>query len=142
MSGEALSFAVTDDPSPAGVKQIEAALMAFNAERAAPYDIRPLHVFLRDADGKLIGGLTGYTNWRWLYVDCLWLPENLRARNWGARLLEAAETEARNRGCLHAHLYSYEFQAPGFYQRLGYSVYGALEDYPPGSRRVLLRKEL
>jgi GNAT superfamily N-acetyltransferase len=133
---------VTDDPSPRDVEFVEAALTAFNVERARPYDRRPLHVFLRNEAGETVAGLTGQTNWRWLYVDCVWLPEALRAQGWGARLLELAEEEARRRGCLHAHLFSYSFQAPGFYEKLGYAIYGVLEGYPPGERRVLFRKDL
>ena len=102
---------------------------------------RPLHVFLRDAQGRTIGGVTGETNWGWLYVDCFWLPDELRGAGWGAKLLGAAENEARARGCRHAWLSSYSFQAPGFYEKLGYRVLGVLEGYPPGERGGWLRKE-
>ena len=76
MSGEELSFIVTDDPSPEGVAFVEDALVAYNVEKAREYDRRPLHVFLRDALGRIIGGATGLTNWEWLYIDCFWLPED------------------------------------------------------------------
>ncbi len=140
--GDGLSFAVTDQPSPDEVALIEEGLVAYNVAKARAYDRRPLHVFLRDAGGRTIGGITGETNWEWLYVDCFWLPDDLRGAGWGARLLEAAEAEARARGCRHVRLYSYSFQAPSFYEKLGYQVFGALEDYPPGEKLVWLRKDL
>jgi len=142
MTGEALSFTVTDDSSPNEVAFIEDSLVAYNVAAARPYDRRPLHVFLRDADGRTIGGLTGLTNWEWLYIDCFWLPEDKRGEGLGGRLLEAAEEEARKRGCRHVRLFSYSFQAPEFYQRHGYQVFGVLEGYPPGERQVWLRKDL
>jgi GNAT superfamily N-acetyltransferase len=142
MSDGDLSFAVTDQPSLDDVAFIEDALVAYNVARATPYDRRPLHVFLRDAQGRTIGGITGETNWGWLYVDCFWLPDDLRGEGWGVRLLEAAEDEARKRGCRHVRLFSYSFQAPGFYEKLGYRVFGVLEDYPPGHSQVWLRKDL
>lgn len=142
MSGEELAFAVTDQPSPDEVAFIEDSLVAYNVAEARPYDRRPLHVFLRDAEGALIGGVTGMTNWEWLYVDCFWLPEALRGGGWGARLLGAAEDEARRRGCRHARLFSYSFQAPAFYEKHGYKIFGVLEDYPPGESQVWLRKDL
>jgi GNAT superfamily N-acetyltransferase len=142
MSEGELSFAVTDHPSPDDVAFIEDELVAYNVARARPYDRRTLHVFLRDAQGRTIGGITGQTNWGWLYLDCFWLPDDLRGEGWGARLLAAAEDEARQRGCRHVRLFSYSFQAPGFYEKLGYSVFGVLEDYPPGERQVWLRKNL
>jgi GNAT superfamily N-acetyltransferase len=137
-----ITFHVTDLPSPAEVKLVQDALSAFNVERARSYDKRALHVFVRDRNGATIGGVTGFTNWEWLYVDCFWLPENLRGCGLGARLLGAAEDEARRRGCRYAHLYSYSFQAPGFYEKQGYKIYGTLEGYPPGEKRVSLRKNL
>jgi GNAT superfamily N-acetyltransferase len=139
---EPSTFRVTDQPSPDDVRIIEQALMAFNVERARPYDRRPLHVFVSGESGETLGGLTGFTNWEWLYVDCLWLPEDRRGSRLGARLLEIAEDEARRRGCRHAHLYSYSFQAPDFYRKQGYAIYATLEGYPPGETRVLLRKNL
>ena len=57
-------------------------------------------------------------------------------------IAEAAENEARKRGCRHVRLFSYSFQAPDFYQKRGYEVFGVLEGYPPGERQVWLRKDL
>ena len=142
MSDGALSFAVTDQPSPDDVAFIEDELVAYNVARARPYDRRPLPVFLRDAKGRTIGGITGETNWDSLYVDCFWLPDDVRGEGWGARLLAAAEDEARKRGCRHVRLFSFSFQAPGFYEKLGYRTFGVLEDYPPGQAQVWLRKDL
>jgi len=138
---DGLSLDLTDQESPNDVRLVSEALSAFNAERARAYDRRPLNVFVRES-GATLGGLTGFTNWEWLYIECLWLPAGLRSAGWGARLLASAEDEARRRGCGHSHLYSYGFQAPGFYMKQGYAIYGALEGYPPGERRVLLRKKL
>jgi GNAT superfamily N-acetyltransferase len=142
MSESALAFHLTDQPSPDEVAFIEGNLVAYNVAKARPYDRRPLNIFLRDERGRIVGGLTGETNWRWLYIDCFWLPDHLRGAGWGARLLEAAENEARARGCRHVRLFSYSFQAPDFYERRGYEIFGVLEGYPPGERQVWLRKDL
>ena len=66
----------------------------------------------------------------------------MRLGGWGGRVLAAAEGEARARGCRRARLYTYSFQAQGFYERHGYAVFGTLEDYPPGHRQVWMRKDL
>lgn len=134
---------VSDAPAEDDIRAIERNLMAYNAERVGcPYDIKPLAVFLRGVDGALLGGLTGYTNWGWLYVDCLWVSETLRGGGWGSRLLEAAEQRAIERGCRNARLFTYDFQALDFYRRHGYALFGTLDDYPPGHRQHWLRKAL
>ena len=137
-----LVLAPTDAPDAGDVALIERELGAFNVERSLPYDRRPLCVFLRDGTGRSVGGVTGSTNWGWLYLDCFWLPEALRRGGWGGRVLAVAEAEALARGCLRARLYTYSFQAQGFYERHGYAVFGTLEDYPPGHRQVWMRKDL
>jgi hypothetical protein len=56
--------------------------------------------------------------------------------------LAAAGPEVMRRGCRNAWLDTHEFQAPRFYQKLGYVVFGKLPDYPPGFTRVFLTKRL
>ena len=142
MPASGLSIEVADDPAEADAAEIERKLSAYNVRMAErPYDRKPLAVFLRDRDA-LVGGLTGHTNWGWLYVDCFWLAEELRGGGWGSRLLHAAEAAARERGCRHVRLYTYDFQAPDFYRRRGYDVFGVLDGCPPGHRLYWLRKDL
>ena len=57
-------------------------------------------------------------------------------------MLDAAEAEATRRGCRGVFLESYSFQAPGFYQQLGYEEFAVLEDFPRAYRRHFLRKTL
>jgi GNAT superfamily N-acetyltransferase len=136
------SLVVIDEPTIDDAKVVEAGLLAYNVEQARPYDRRPLAVFLRDAGGGTVGGVTGYTNWGWLYLDIFWLPDELRASGWGSRILAAAEEEARRRGCHFSRLFTYTFQAPGFYEKHGYTVFGELKDYPPGHSQIWMRKSL
>lgn len=133
---------VTEAPAAADVALIERELSAYNVERSIPYDRRPLCVLVRDGTGEVLGGATGDTHWGWLTVDCFWLPESLRRGGLGARVLAVLEDEARARGCRRARLYTYSFQAQGFYERQGYAAFGALDDYPPGHRQVWMRKDL
>ena len=54
------------------------------------------------------------------------MPETLRGRGIGTDLLRRAEAEALVRGCHGAWLDTFEFQARGFYERLGYRCFGEL----------------
>jgi len=105
-------------------------------------DMNALAVFLTDAAGSIQGGVLGYSQWGWLHIQVLWVAEEHRRQGYGQRLIEEAEQEARQRGCTHSRLATYSFQAPAFYEKLGYQVWGTLDGYPPGYTSYALRKEL
>ena len=39
-------------------------------------------------------------------------------------------------------LYTISFQAPGFYEKLGYRVFGSVDCDPPGTSRIVMVKDL
>jgi ribosomal protein S18 acetylase RimI-like enzyme len=102
----------------------------------------PIGFYLRDGREEVLGGLLGEIWGGSMYVSHLWVAEAARGAGHGSRLLQAAERYAIERGCRGAFLGSFSFQAPAFYQKQGYEVFGVLEDHPPGHRMFLLRKRL
>lgn len=128
--------------SPKEIRALDLELTHFNAQRVPPDGKRALYVTARDENWELLGGLTAYTHWNWLYISQIWVDEPLRGKGIGQQLVTAAEEEALKRGCRHAHLNTYDFQARGFYEKLGYTVFGILDDYPPGHQRLFLKKDL
>jgi len=144
-----LRLVLSDEADEAARAFIDQGIKEFNnenspAHRAArlPGAIRPLDILVRDRNGLLQGGLVADTFWDWMEVHDLWLPPALRRAGLGAALLAAAEAEALGRGCRHAHLKTFSFQARAFYEKQGYTIVGRLEDYPPGETFYWLRKEL
>lgn len=127
-------------PVAADREAIAAPLWAYNLSKVATIEIKPLVIALRDADGHTIGGLWGETALDWLHVDLLAVPESLRGQDVGTALMQRAEAIARERGCVGAWLDTFAFQARGFYEKLGYSVFGEIPDHPVGSARYFLRK--
>ncbi len=102
----------------------------------------PVNFVVRGEAGDVLGGLLGQLWGGWLHVNYLWVATGLRGEGFGARLVEAAEAYARERGAIGAMLETYSFQARPFYERLGYEVFGVLEDCPPGHTRFHLKKAL
>ena len=49
--------------------------------------------------GRKLAGLTGETFGNWLCIRYLFVSEQLRGQGIGGKLLQAAEEEARKRGC-------------------------------------------
>jgi GNAT superfamily N-acetyltransferase len=136
----------TIEPADTADESIRAALVRglfdYNARQTGITDFRPLGFALRDTRGDVVGGLWGRTVYGWLFVELLFVPESMRGQGIGTQLLDRAETEARLRGCGNVWLDTFEFQARGFYERLGYRCFGELADYPPGFSRYFMRKAL
>lgn len=131
----------TDAPSEADRSVILDGLRAYNLA-AAGMAARPIAVLVRDDDGRTVGGLTGRTGGGWLFIEYFWLPEAMRGSGMGTRIIAAAEQEAIARGCVCAWLDTFSFQAPGFYERQGYTAFGVLEEFPAGQWRQFMRKRL
>jgi ribosomal protein S18 acetylase RimI-like enzyme len=134
-------FEVTDTPEPEDEVFVANQTHAYNATFIAK-DVRRLCVFARTEDGTIIGGLTGKTYWLYLEVAFLWVSELHRHAGHGSKLMLAAEAEARQRGCKHALLDTYSFQALGFYQKLGYREFGRLADFGGKHERYYMHKEI
>jgi GNAT superfamily N-acetyltransferase len=122
-------------------RALAAPLIRYNEAQAGPSQHRPLVLAIRDSSDAVIGGLWGATGYGWLYTQLLVVPDGLRGQGLGGRLMRDAEAEAARRGCRHAWVDT-QFGARPFYERLGYSMFGELPDYPPGFSRVFLRKSL
>ncbi|KVT70092.1 GCN5 family acetyltransferase [Burkholderia ubonensis] len=106
-------------------------------------DNTPLDIVVTDrASGEVLGGLTGRTSLGLFFISLVYLPETLRKRGLGSELLRAAEAEAKRRGCISAFLYTISFQAPEFYEKHGYKIFGEVPCLPAGTSRVFMAKTL
>jgi GNAT superfamily N-acetyltransferase len=141
---ESWSIRRPDLPEEAQRAAILAALVAYSDPRAGPgeWPEHDLCLLLHDEAGKAVGGLWGKAFYDWLFVELLFVPDSLRGRGLGAALLAAAEEQARAWGCHSLWLDTFSFQARGFYERLGYKVFGEVPDYPAPHSRFLLSKRL
>ncbi len=133
---------VEPDAAAADIQAVHNGLRAYNVDRIGDPGELPMHVFLRDATGQIVGGLSGHIKWKWLYVAKLWVSDGYRSAGAGTRLMEEAERFAREHGATDAYLDTFGYQARPFYERLGYRLFGTLEGFPPGSCQYFLTKSL
>jgi len=117
-------------------------LVAYNTAKAGKSRWKRFAVSVRDDSGAIRGGVVGYTIWNWCFIELVWLDEALRGTGLGTELMAKAEAVATKRGARHVYLDTFSFQGDGFYQKLGYEVFGELGDFPPGHRRIWLKKDL
>lgn len=132
---------IQEKDQPEDIKILEGGIAEFNGPELASQR-RPLSIMIKNSAGLIIAGMNGSTNWGWLYVRLLWVSKDSRGQNLGTQIMQAAEVEARNRNCHGAWLDTFSFQARGFYEKLGYSVFGELEDFPKNNQRHFLFKKL
>jgi GNAT superfamily N-acetyltransferase len=130
------------EPTDADVRFLEDRLYEYNCQQTGVADGQWLALFLRDDQGTIQAGLKGWTWCGSCYIQTVWVHPDLRGHDIGTRLLQAAEQEARTRGCHQIVLTSFSFQAPGFYQKLGFEVFAVLEEHPRGHQHYYLRKRL
>lgn len=124
------------------IEAVNAGLRAFNFEQLGYNDGRRVVLLVRDEDGEIAGGLLGYTFWDWLAIDTLWLDETVRDQGLGTQLLQAAEREAIDRGISRALVDTMDWQAPDFYRRHGYELFGELDGFAGDHKRYYFRKQL
>jgi GNAT superfamily N-acetyltransferase len=142
MMDEEYQIVYVDDPEQSAWGIIGRGVGNYNRQQVGDNQFQRLCFVLRAPDQAIAGGVIGETYWDWLYVDLLWVKDELRGRGYGHRLLTLAEQEARKRGAKNAYLDTFSFQAPDFYKQHGYQVFGELHDFPPGHQRYFLTKQL
>jgi GNAT superfamily N-acetyltransferase len=136
-----LTLSIKDAPTDADVEVLPDGLEAYN-ERQWPghQPWETLGVFIR-RDARVVAGLAGESYAGWFFIRYFWIDEALRRQGLGRQLIAAAEQRARERGCHGVYVDTFSFQAPEFYRKQGYEVFGRLP-YPPKGERLFLRKAL
>jgi GNAT superfamily N-acetyltransferase len=129
------------DPTPDEVQYLEDRIYEFNSRATGIADGEMLAFFVRERD-SIVAGICGNTWGGTCELRQFWVEESQRHRGLGTKLFEAAEQEARRRGCTQIVLMTFSFQAPAFYERHGFEVIATIDNHPRGHRNVLMRKRL
>ena len=119
-----------------------AGLIRYNRAQAGPLRYQRVVLTVRDGKRRVMGGLILQSYWKESYVELLWLDGRARRLGYGRRLMQEAERRARRRGSRLIHLNTYSFQAPGFYEKLGFKRFGGMEGSPRGASRHFFVKVL
>ncbi len=116
-------------------------IISTHAEAARPGgNYQSIGFLLRDDTGRIVGGLTGYALYDWLFIQFFAVDEELRGQGFGRKLMNDAEAWARESGLIGMWLDTFEFQARPFYEKLGFTLFGTIEDHPVGAHRYFLQK--
>jgi ribosomal protein S18 acetylase RimI-like enzyme len=114
----------------------------FNTRATGYFDAKLLGGRVRDGVGKVIGAFNGHTWGGCCVIAHIWVHRDWRGRGIGREMMRAAENIAARRGCEKIVLSSHDFQAPGFYERLGYERQAVILGWPRHHADILYAKPL
>lgn len=137
-----LTMTIAEMPDEKDREAILAPLRAHNLAHAGDPNARPVAILLADAAGARVGGLLGRCSYGWMFVEYLAVPEAHRAAGYGTALMRRAEEIARDEACVGIWLDTFSFQARGFYEKLGFTLCGQIDEFPPGHQRFFLQRRL
>jgi GNAT superfamily N-acetyltransferase len=137
-----LTFATETSPNEATIRAVESGLTAHATGLGLGTDWSPRWIIGRDRDEVVQAGIRFVLAFEWLFVNWLWVADPYRKNGVGSQLMAGAEAAARAQGCRGAYLDIFTFQAPKFYERLGYREFGRLNDFPSGHARIWFSKAL
>lgn len=129
------------DPMPDEVQYLEHRIYEFNSSATNIADGELLAFLVRDGD-RIVAGICGNTWGGTCELRQFWVEESQRHQGLGTKLFQAAEQEARRRGCKQIVLMTFSFQAPAFYERHGFEIVATIDNHPRGYRNFLMRKRL
>ena len=123
-------------------KLVEVGLTKYNVENAGSFRYSKLVLSARKNSGTVVGGLICHFYWNAAHVELLWVDKAARGHGHGQRLMSEVERRARRRGARLVYLSTFSFQAPRFYEKLGYRRFGRLKNVAPGVNRLFYAKTL
>lgn len=97
--------------------------------------------FIRDEEGRIVGGCNGDNMYGSLFVGQLWVAEQLRSQGYGTKLMQAAETLAIESGCNFIAVNTFDWEALDFYKKLGFYVEFERHGFDKDSIFYFLRKD-
>ena len=114
-------------------------LRRYNRQFNADQEDFAFHI---ERDGKLIAGITACRVLDTMEIEYLCVEEAFRGKGYGRRLLQTVEQIAAEKKLRQITLWTYSFQAPGFYERLGYERLFALDPCFGAYQQIFFRKRL
>lgn len=123
-----------NEPTPTDKKIMKGGMLAYHASKG---HIRPekddyYSIIIKNEKKKTVGVVVVSFRWGAMHIETLWIEETLRSKGWGTKLMNMVEQEAVKRKCHLIYTDTYSWQAPQFYEKLGYVLYGKLDDFPKG----------
>lgn len=133
---------INGDLKPEDKKVMVDGMLSYHASKGHPRKTEQFSIIIKTSHNKLVGTIIVSFLWNGMHIDSLWIKESLRNHDWGSKLLNLAEKEGVKRGCSIAYTDTFSWQAPQFYEKQGYKLYGKLDDFPEKNTLFYYYKKL
>ncbi|MCL1124737.1 GNAT family N-acetyltransferase [Shewanella surugensis] len=140
MDVDSVAIEIIHEENQAVLDELVSGVRQYNIDHMGDEKTKPLSVVARDHVGKLIGGVSGVTIYQHFLISVVWVDEVHRGTGLGAQLMMQAESEAKQRDCLVAQLDTLSFQAPTFYQKMGFEIVGTVPAFSNSPGRFFMMK--
>jgi ribosomal protein S18 acetylase RimI-like enzyme len=136
---------ISDTPSIEEILFIEKALEDYNLEQTQGEFVQPgieINLVLKNSEGTVVGGVTSSTVYHVIHLEVLWVDDAYRKFGFGRDLVLVAEGIGFQNDCITSQTWTFSFQGPGFYQKIGYKLLGTYDGYPGGLTELVFMKRL
>jgi GNAT superfamily N-acetyltransferase len=132
---------LNEHPSATDFRIILDGVRSFNRDQTGNAPPRAVAYFVRDHEGRIVGGVQGSLWGRSVHIDALWVDAEYRGAGYGSQLMKAIEKYAAEHEHPLVYLETTSFQALPFYEGLGYRVFGELPEISAGHSLFFLRRD-
>ncbi|UCG00791.1 MAG: GNAT family N-acetyltransferase [Candidatus Heimdallarchaeota archaeon] len=135
---------ISDSPSEEEMKIVQKGIEDHNKKfSSGGLDIPTpdISLVLKDSSGNIVGGVITSMLTGVMHLEVLWIDETYRGRGLGRDLVLQAERIGKKKGYSASQTWTFSFQAPEFYQSIGYKVVGIFDGYTNGITEYILLKK-
>ncbi len=130
------------NPTTEKVNHLNNLLLEYNQYKIDHYAYDDFIINLEDSQSLMVAAIHCTIGGGWLYINSLWVKQSHRLEGFGKKLVKLAEREALKRNCIGIYLYTYSFQSPEFYTKLGFSEFGSLKNFAKDHKKLYMMKSL
>lgn len=113
-------------------------LIEYNAKYITDYE--DISFCYKNESNEIVGGIAGSRDNECITIDYFWIDEEFRGKGIGSKLLEKLELIAKEKKSKVINLSTFDFQAPEFYKKQGYELFGKLDNCINGHSQYFFRK--
>lgn len=86
-------------------------------------------------NSQLIGGIIAKKKMQWIDVEIVFIEKEYRGQGVASQLINRIENYCKENDLIGIHLYTLDFQAKGFYEKLNFELIAEIKNWPRNHTR-------